>query len=109
MATETIIVLPGDEVPQDALPTPTGKKKHLTLGPGLRHIPPNTVATTIAGALVTDSKKVAAYIETNSGRVSLLSLFLAWHCTALQIESITHPCHLSVNANIYFTVPTRPW
>ncbi|KAF1964676.1 hypothetical protein BU23DRAFT_520825, partial [Bimuria novae-zelandiae CBS 107.79] len=63
-----MVVLPGDEVPQDALPTPTGKKKHLTLGPGLRHIPPNTVATTIAGALVTDNKKAAAWIESNSGR-----------------------------------------
>jgi exosome complex component RRP40 len=70
MATETMVVLPGDEILQEVLPTPTGKKKHLTLGPGLRHIPPNTVATTIAGALVTDNKKVAAWIESNSGRVS---------------------------------------
>ncbi|KAL1613167.1 exosome non-catalytic core subunit rrp40 [Paraconiothyrium brasiliense] len=68
MAVDTMIVLPGDQVPRDALPTPTGKKKQLTLGPGLRHIPPSTVASTIAGALVTDNKKVAAWIESNSGR-----------------------------------------
>ncbi|KAJ4286825.1 exosome non-catalytic core subunit rrp40 [Kalmusia sp. IMI 367209] len=68
MAVDTMVVLPGDELPQEALPTPTGKKKTLTLGPGLRHIPPKTVATTIAGALVTDNKKNAAWIESNSGR-----------------------------------------
>jgi exosome complex component RRP40 len=41
----------------------------LKLGPGLRHIPPSTVVTTIAGALVTDNKKNAASVESNSGRV----------------------------------------
>jgi exosome complex component RRP40 len=44
----------------------------LKLGPGLRHIPPSTVVTTIAGALVTDNKKNAASIEFNSGRVLFL-------------------------------------
>ncbi|KAF2679494.1 hypothetical protein K458DRAFT_314092 [Lentithecium fluviatile CBS 122367] len=68
MATSLTVVLPGDEILQDALPTPTGKKKTLTLGPGLRHIPPNTIATTIAGALATDNRKNAAWIEFNSGR-----------------------------------------
>ncbi|KAH8696850.1 hypothetical protein GQ44DRAFT_633944 [Phaeosphaeriaceae sp. PMI808] len=67
-ATLTTLVLPGDDIPQSALPTGTGKRKTLKLGPGLRHIPPNTVVTTIAGALVTDSKKNAASIEFNSGR-----------------------------------------
>jgi exosome complex component RRP40 len=63
------VVLPGDVIPQDALPTGTGKKKTLTLGPGLRHIPPNTVTTTVAGTLVTDNRKNAALVEYNSGRV----------------------------------------
>ncbi|OAL05715.1 hypothetical protein IQ06DRAFT_373110 [Phaeosphaeriaceae sp. SRC1lsM3a] len=62
------LVLPGDEIPSSLLPTGTGKRKTLKLGPGLRHIPPNTVVTTVAGALVTDDRKNAASVETNSGR-----------------------------------------
>ena len=65
---ETSIVLPGDVIPKENLPAGTGKRKTLKLGPGLRHIPPNTIVTTVAGALVTDHKKNAASIEFNSGR-----------------------------------------
>ncbi|KAF3004134.1 exosome non-catalytic core subunit rrp40 [Curvularia kusanoi] len=68
MATALNVVLPGDVIPAHALPTGTGKKKTLTLGPGLRHIPPNTVTTTVAGTLVTDNRKNAALVEFNSGR-----------------------------------------
>jgi exosome complex component RRP40 len=73
MASSVTVVLPGDTIPQSALPTGTGKKKTLTLGPGLRHIPPHTVTTTVAGTLVTDNKKNAALVEFNSGRVSFVS------------------------------------
>lgn len=76
MAVSLPVVLPGDEIPRSALPTGTGKKKTLTLGPGLRHVPPSTVLTTVAGALVTDSKKNAASVEYNSGRVCSAQLFL---------------------------------
>lgn len=85
-----MIVLPGDHVPADALPKPTNQKKALTLGPGLRHIPPNTITSTIAGALVTDNKKNAAWVEYNSGRVSLL--LLRW--SFKQILQRLHPCFL---------------
>ncbi|XPS71158.1 exosome non-catalytic core subunit rrp40 [Ascochyta lentis] len=68
MAASLTVVLPGDTIPQHALPTGTGKKKTLTLGPGLRHTPPNTVTTTVAGTLVTDNRKNAALVEYNSGR-----------------------------------------
>ncbi|CBX95009.1 similar to exosome complex exonuclease Rrp40 [Plenodomus lingam JN3] len=64
----TTIVLPGDVIPKSSLPSGTGKKKTLKLGPGLRHIPPNTVVTTIAGALTIDNKKNAAAVEANTGR-----------------------------------------
>lgn len=67
--TTTTILLPGDAVPADALPTGTGKRKTLKLGPGLRHIPPDVVVATVGGALATDSKKNAASVEYNSGRV----------------------------------------
>ena len=74
MAVSPTIVLPGDEIAKSALPTGTGKKKTLTLGPGLRHIPPDTITATIAGALVTDNKKNAASVEYNSGRVNTRTL-----------------------------------
>jgi exosome complex component RRP40 len=68
-AASTMLVLPGDDIAPSALPTGTGKRKTLKLGPGLRHIPPSTVVSTVAGALVTDNKKNAASVEFNSGRV----------------------------------------
>ena len=77
MAASATIVLPGDDIAKSALPTGTGKKKTLTLGPGLRHTPPDTVTATIAGALVTDNKKNAASVEYNTGRVRKLLLRLA--------------------------------
>lgn len=81
MATALNVVLPGDVIPAHALPTGTGKKKTLTLGPGLRHIPPNTVTTTVAGTLVTDNRKNAALVEFNSGRVRQ-------PCSQLQVPSL---------------------
>jgi exosome complex component RRP40 len=65
-AMATTILLPGDTVPAGALPT--GKRKTLKLGPGLRHIPPDAVVATVGGALATDSKKNAASVEYNSGK-----------------------------------------
>ena len=76
MATTTTTALPGDCIPNDELPKPVNQKKALTLGPGLRHIPPNTITSTMAGALVTDNKKNAAWIEANSGRVRVSILDL---------------------------------
>ncbi|KAF2192500.1 hypothetical protein K469DRAFT_731023 [Zopfia rhizophila CBS 207.26] len=68
MSAKSTVVLPGDEIPASSLPKSPNKNRPLTLGPGLRHIPPNTIATTVAGALATDSRKNAAWIEYNSGR-----------------------------------------
>ncbi|KAF2867133.1 hypothetical protein BDV95DRAFT_503471 [Massariosphaeria phaeospora] len=68
MATTTTVVLPGDRIPASSLPKPAHKKKPLTLGPGLRHTPPETITSTIAGSLETDHKKNAAWIDFNSGR-----------------------------------------
>ncbi|KAF2197955.1 hypothetical protein GQ43DRAFT_379804 [Delitschia confertaspora ATCC 74209] len=68
MAATLPVVLPGDQISPSSLPKPTKGNKPLTLGPGLQHIPPNTISTTIAGALVTDAKKNAAWVEYNSGR-----------------------------------------
>jgi len=39
----------------------------LKLGPGLRHIPPNTITPTVAGELCSDPKKNAVWVEFNGG------------------------------------------
>lgn len=80
------LVLPGDTIPHSALPKGTGKKKTLTLGPGLRHIPPNTVVSTVAGALAIDHKKNAASVEFNSGKVRI-------HFSCI-------PCHSNYPPNV---------
>lgn len=82
MAATVAVVLPGDHIPQAALPTGTGKKKTLTLGPGLQHTPPDTVAATIAGALATDNKKNAAAVEANTGRVRTTAFLLCLYSTS---------------------------
>lgn len=75
METE-IFVLPGDHLDPESLPS--HPKLPLKLGPGLRHIPPNTITPTVAGQLCTDKRKNAVWVEFNGGRVS---------CINLQIES----------------------
>ncbi|KAK5114225.1 hypothetical protein LTR85_010290 [Meristemomyces frigidus] len=65
MAMSTIL-LPGEAVPVDQLPR--SKKGTLTLGPGLRHIPPSTILSTTAGALNVDHKKSALWLEHANGR-----------------------------------------
>ena len=71
MATETF-VLPGETLDPACLPS--HPKLPLKLGPGLRHIPPNTITPTVAGQLCTDKRKNAVWVEFNGSRVC--SLFL---------------------------------
>lgn len=67
MAAAAIFVLPGDRLDPESLPShPT---LPLKLGPGLRHIPPNTITPTVAGQLCTDKRKNAVWVEFNGGRV----------------------------------------
>ncbi|KAL2054584.1 hypothetical protein ABVK25_004886 [Lepraria finkii] len=67
MASKTL-VLPGETISPDILPTPTNPNLLLKLGPGLRHVPPSTITSTIAGPLCIDQKKNAIWVENNSGR-----------------------------------------
>lgn len=60
-------VLPGEELDPESLPS--HPKLPLKLGPGLRHIPPNTITPTVAGQLCTDKRKNAVWVEFNGGRV----------------------------------------
>jgi Exosome complex exonuclease Rrp40 N-terminal domain len=71
MATETF-VLPGETLDPTALPS--HPKLPLKLGPGLRHIPPNTITPTVAGQLCTDKRKNAVWVEFNGSRVRPVSL-----------------------------------
>ncbi len=63
------IVLPGDEIPQEKIPSSQNPNKALTLGPGLRHVPPATIKAVVAGELHIDSRKKAIWVENNGGRV----------------------------------------
>lgn len=65
MATSTIL-LPGEQIPAEHLPQ--SRKGTLTLGPGLRHIPPATIIATAAGELQIDQRKAALWIEHDNGR-----------------------------------------
>lgn len=61
------IVLPGDQI--DPTHIPSHPKKALQLGPGVRHLPPNTLLPTVAGQVVTDKKKISIWVESNGGHV----------------------------------------
>jgi exosome complex component RRP40 len=69
MATQTF-VLPGEII--DPASLPSHPKLSLKLGPGLRHIPPNTIAPTVAGQLCTDKRKNAVWVEFNGSRVNYM-------------------------------------
>ncbi|KAF2724678.1 exosome complex exonuclease-like protein Rrp40 [Polychaeton citri CBS 116435] len=60
------ILVPGEVIDSSSLPKT--KKGTLTLGPGLRHIPPSAVLSTTAGALQLDHKKSALWLEPSLGR-----------------------------------------
>lgn len=60
------ILLPGEELPSDSLPKT--KKGTLTLGPGLRHIPPTSITATTSGSISVDNKKSAVWLENTNGR-----------------------------------------
>jgi exosome complex component RRP40 len=62
----TAILLPGEAVPSDSLPK--SKKGTLTLGPGLRHIPPTNITATTLGSVAVDNKKSAVWLESTNGR-----------------------------------------
>ena len=67
----TVVVLPGEIIPSELIPTADKKRnKPLTLGPGLHFSPPSTVSTVIAGELCVDKRKRAIWIENGGGRVS---------------------------------------
>ncbi|KAF2757577.1 exosome complex exonuclease RRP40 [Pseudovirgaria hyperparasitica] len=69
MSLTGLVVLPGDPILPSHLPSSSKNPgKALTIGPGLRHIPPTTVTPTTGGALIADDRKPAVWVENNSGR-----------------------------------------
>lgn len=79
MASSTVLVLPGDDIDPSLIPS--HPKKPLRLGPGLRHVPPNDILSTLAGQLVTDRQKNAIRVENGGGRVSQILLnYLVNYC-----------------------------
>ena len=63
------VVLPGDIIPSNFLPTSRNPSKPLTLGPGLQHESPNTITAVSGGELCIDERKNAIWVEHNGGRV----------------------------------------
>jgi len=68
------LVLPGDKILADILPAQSNSSVPLKLGPGLRRVPPSSIAPTVAGSLFVDHKKKAIWVENNTGRVKHLVL-----------------------------------
>jgi len=62
------LVLPGDALPVP-LPAPTAKKTAIKVGPGLAHIPPDTIIPVTAGELNVDEKKRMIWVESDGKRV----------------------------------------
>ncbi|OCK78328.1 hypothetical protein K432DRAFT_356982 [Lepidopterella palustris CBS 459.81] len=119
MTTTHMIVLPGDTIPASSLPISTNPNKALTLGPGLRHIPPNTIKATISGALTTDVRKNATWIEYNSGRyqpspsdlviaIIASSVSESYTCTLTPYAPPTTLPHLSFESATKKTRPVLP-
>jgi exosome complex component RRP40 len=59
------MLLPGATIPAISVPQPS-KNKSITLGPGLRHIPPSTILATTSGTLAVDTRKSALWLENTS-------------------------------------------
>lgn len=63
---DTAAILPGQIISPSELPPL--KKNVLTLGPGLRHVPPSNIVATAAGTLSKDARKGAVWLETDGRR-----------------------------------------
>ncbi len=64
------VFCPGDVIYPELLLNQQGSSKALTLGPGLRYIPPSTICAMLVGSVAVDSRKNAIWLETNGhGRV----------------------------------------
>ncbi|PSK46039.1 hypothetical protein B9Z65_5007 [Elsinoe australis] len=61
------VVLPGTQIPPSSFPSASSNKA-LALGPGLRAIQSTTIESVTAGALHSDSRKHAIWVETTGGR-----------------------------------------
>jgi hypothetical protein len=86
-------VLPGETLDAESLPShPT---LPLKLGPGVRHIPPNTITPTVAGQLCTDKRKNAVWVEFNGGRVYLLIVILEALADRYKVHSYSRRSHHS--------------
>lgn len=64
MATKTVL-LPGETIPQELIPTRNKPSKTLKVGPGLRFTPPDTITSSVSGILSVDARKHSLWVETN--------------------------------------------
>ncbi|KAL8664443.1 MAG: hypothetical protein Q9202_002993 [Teloschistes flavicans] len=104
--------MPGEILSEDVLPVPTNTSVPLKLGPGLRHTPPSTVTTTLAGPLCMDRKKNAIWVENNTGRPNDVIIATVhhsstdyFHCSLTPYTSLALLPHLAFESA---TKKTRP-
>ena len=69
MALDQAFVLPGEQISSELIPAQPNSPIPLKLGPGLRHVPPLQIISTLSGILHVDSMKKAIWVEHNGGRV----------------------------------------
>ncbi|KAI4210231.1 MAG: hypothetical protein LQ351_006909 [Letrouitia transgressa] len=81
------VVLPGETISSDVLPIPSIPSIPLKLGPGLRHTPPSTITTTLAGSLCIDHKKNAIWVDNHNGRLPHLAFENATKKTRPQLAA----------------------
>lgn len=61
------VVLPGDTLSRDQLPSQSKSSRTLTLGPGVQFSPPSTLTVINSGTVSTESRKNSVWIENNGG------------------------------------------
>ena len=63
----TPILLPGDVLSQDQLPSSSKSSRTLTVGPGISFSPPSTLEVSTSGIVSVDNRKNTVWIENNGG------------------------------------------
>ena len=113
------LLLPGEAIPSNSLPSGNNPSAMLRLGPGLLHTPPATITATVSGIPHTDTKKNTIWIENNSGRYNphISDLVIAiihhsstdyFHCTITPHTSQALLPHLAFEGATKKTRPQLP-
>ena len=93
----TAVLLPGERLREDQLPSTSKSSKSLTIGPGLRYMHPSTVEAANAGTLSLDNRKNGVWTE-NNGRGSYLPA-VGDHVIAVVHHSSVETYHCTISTH----------